>query len=148
MRYTLALLILVGCGGEATPEEKLQGEWFSRLRADCAKTLSFSGDMIAGSTTCVSGSTARSDVLSGRFSVIRDQIHTLTTHASCPAGQVKVMESTAFSVNGSSLTVFSAEGALAFVRLPAPMNSTGGQVVFGCFDSQGAFTPMPIHSVP
>jgi hypothetical protein len=52
-----------------------------------------------------------------------------------------------FNVSGNTLTISDSTGVLVFTRSPPSSGGSGGAATFGCFDSQGNFTPSPLAPI-
>lgn len=154
---TLALLgvaiSLVGCGGNSTPTDQLQGSWITDADSvtGCSNGVNVVGSNMQLLTICsLQRGGVGVDVAEGPFVVSGSTIALTLTQASCPASDFASgkMISLNFSVTGSNLAIGGAGGVVALRRNPP---STGTVVVkFGCWDTSTVpltFTPMPIGPI-
>lgn len=148
MSKTLALLlglVLVGCGGDPTPAERLQGVWFDANALQCFPSVAFSGSSFSIATICASSNgNAQADIEAGTFVATDTKITVTIDRASCPATASKSF-AVGYALTGGSLVLSDASATLSLVRTTPGVGS--GTVMYGCIADDGTFTPMPISSL-
>lgn len=148
MRWIALAVVLIGCGsGGETREDALAGtRWgldYSGIA--CSEGVGFNLDQSYENVVLcelTDGSLA-AQIVAGFYSVDGNRLMIANERASCP--DVPPLVNLTFAMTSSSLTLSSTTGGAVYTRLPPPSGS--GTVAYGCFGTDGAFSPMPIRAL-
>lgn len=141
----MVLGLLVGCDA-MTPAEELTGTWAVETSTSCAFALTFKDATKFESDKICS----LTDGSIGQESFVGTYVsdgHSLTTTISlstCP--NTTKVGSLSYSISGSALTLLLPTG-IAVLQKQSPGNGTI-VTTFGCYASDGSFTPGPLVAVP
>ncbi len=142
MRKLLAVLFLVGCGGD---DPSIDGAWVVQLNASCALVADFDTGAGAYSHQQICG------LLSGGYGTDGERgsadfaeggkLALTPTHATCTA-HTHTSEVDTYEISSGQLVLHTAEGGITFDRVPEGGKPAATTVQFGCWDADG-FTPHP-----
>lgn len=138
-------MLLAACGaGSPSPADRLQGDWITDTSQPCALAAVFTPGQLELDSMCVQlPSSLDLQAVAGSATITDSKITFTPTIASCPASVIGGTTVFTYSFVGSALRLGDASGFSVMNRI-APSGSPGGSVTFGCFDSAGAFTAMPV----
>lgn len=146
MRWMLIALALVGFGcdgGDASPAERLAGNWIF-LPADGSSglglTLQADGDYNVMVAELTSSNTANAEIEIGVFSANDTEIMFYPRKWSCPGPDPSYI--VRYALSGSSLGITGGSTLVSLERNPYPA-STNFAITTGCMQT-GTFVPMPI----
>jgi len=77
----------------------------------------------------------------GSYAAVGGMLYIAAEKATCPTPS---SVSAQYTVAGGALTIVTPNGVLVFERNTSNGASFTGTIVYGCFDSTGAFTPSPL----
>ena len=151
MRVMLVVLLiaLFGCGGDAAPGPELEGLWyFSSDTEECGYGLFFEGDKYETDIVCTlqNGATGI-EAEAGTFTSTDSQI-VVTPKASSCANTSPASTTISYDFVDDKLRLVLPRGVLIFERLErTDGEASSGSSTYGCYDSEGTFSPMPVQSI-
>jgi hypothetical protein len=147
MRWLAAIVLLasVGCGGNPTPDDKVQGNWIfassDGLTGIGLKFNDISYDL--SGLVLTSSNTAQAIVEKGSFSINATTLVFAPTESTCP-GPIPIYQMD-YRFSGSVLMITAGSNLIAFERNPYAVDSSFA-LTLGC-DVSGSFVPSPIAPV-
>src|SRR4051812_23213262 len=98
MRQLWLAVLLAGCGGDPSAEERIQGDWVAPSpKSACAFIASFQGDEYSNGIVCVlENGQAGVQGEWGKFRISGNQLLTTASRATC--NDVKINDAVNFSV--------------------------------------------------
>lgn len=140
--------LMVGCGGEATLDEKMQGTWIVTTPGpfDCANGLTIAnGRYVAQYLCALQAGGFGTELEGGTYSVQGNAVaFSYSDQTSCPASDHSAATATV-TVQGDSLTMAFPGVVVTMNRAPSGGPSMGAIVKTGCWDDTGSFTPFPVQ---
>jgi hypothetical protein len=140
--------ILAGCGGSGDGDPLVGTSWqIVSTASECVTATAFSSPStyVLGLVCRLTNGNIGLQQEVGTYSISGSSLTTVAQKATC-ANATKVATVT-FSVSGNTLTISDSNGILLFSRAPPSTGGSSGAATFGCFDSQGNFTPSPLAPI-
>lgn len=141
-------LLACGCGDAKKPDRLIGTVWrVDSTTAQCATGLSFRADgKYRSYELCeLNDGSYGAEAEEGWYEA-RDGILSFEpVYSTCADASAEPFD-TAYSFNGSQLILSGANAVTTFEPNP-PGGSGSLSVANGCFDSDGKFTPMPLHEI-
>lgn len=146
-RALFAVLFLVACGTDDPPGPLDGTQWTIPITGFlCSENLAFPDDShyTYGVACTLEDGSIGLQVMSGTYEINGSQLTTIVSETSCPSSDVARTDTVGFSRDGEQLAIIGDNGIFTMSRV-YPDGSSGGSAVFGCFDVDLTFFPMPVH---
>jgi hypothetical protein len=147
--FLCGLTAILGCGSdEGTELDERYGNWYLVDDDGCGTGLTlYENNRFEFRTGCaVDESYAEVEVHEGTFSLVEGDPHvTFNIERSTCADDKGTSEKALMTVEGNHLRLVLNEGVLILNRDKDGVASKAGQIMFGCYDADGYFTPSELH---